>query len=66
MKVTQILKHRCRELYTLGIKLVIIYAEYSGPTLFVSLMNLCIVKVLELLSVHQRNLQPAGKNGVIL
>jgi hypothetical protein len=47
MKVTQILKHRGRELYSLGLKLIFIYAEYSGPTLFASLMNLCIAKVPE-------------------
>ena len=46
MKVTQILKHRGRELYALGLKLIFIYAEYCGPTLFASLMNFCIAKVM--------------------
>jgi len=41
MKDTQILKYQGRELYTLGLKLIFIYAEYSGPALFASLMNLC-------------------------
>ncbi|MDB5025177.1 MAG: hypothetical protein JWP78_2932 [Mucilaginibacter sp.] len=49
MKVTQILKDQGRALYTLALKLIFIYAEYSGPTLFSSLMNLGIAKVLELL-----------------
>ncbi|MDB4922030.1 hypothetical protein [Mucilaginibacter sp.] len=66
MKVTQILKYRGRELYTLGVKLIFIYAEYSGPTLFTSLMNLCIAKVLESLRANQSTLQLAGKNGFIL
>jgi hypothetical protein len=46
MKVTQILKHQGRELYALGLKLIFIYAEYSGPTLFASLMNFCIAKIM--------------------
>jgi hypothetical protein len=66
MKVTQILKQQCRELYTLSLKLIFIYAEYSGPTLFASLMNLCITKVLEWLRAHQSTLQLAGKNGPVL
>jgi hypothetical protein len=66
MKVTQILKHQGRELYTLGLKLIFIYAEYCGPTLFASLMNLCVAKVLELLRAHQRTLQLPEKNGRIL
>jgi hypothetical protein len=61
MKDTQILKNQGRELYTLGLKLIFIYAEHSGPTLFASLMNLCIAKVLELLRAHQCTLQLAGK-----
>ena len=36
-------------IYTLGLKLIFIYAEYSGPTLFASLMNICIANVPELL-----------------
>ena len=55
MKVTQILKHQGRELYTLGLKLIFIYTEYSGPTLFASLMNLCIAKVLASLRARQNN-----------
>lgn len=55
MKAIQTLKHKGRELYTLGLKLIFIYAEYSEPTLFASLMNLCIAKVPELLSTHQNN-----------
>jgi hypothetical protein len=47
MKVTQILKQRGRGVYTLGLKLIFIYAEYSWPTLFASLMNFCIAKVLK-------------------
>jgi hypothetical protein len=47
MKITQILKHRSQELYALGLKLIFIYAEHSGPTLFASLINLCIAKVPE-------------------
>ncbi|MDB5006699.1 MAG: hypothetical protein JWP45_1092 [Mucilaginibacter sp.] len=47
MKVTQILKQQGRELYTLGLKLIFIYAEYSEPTLFASLMNLCMAKIPE-------------------
>jgi hypothetical protein len=66
MKVTQILKRQGRELYTLGLKLIFIYAEYSGPTLFASLINLCITKVLELLRAHQSTLQLAGRNSLIL
>jgi hypothetical protein len=66
MKVTQILKQQGQELYTLGLKLIFIYAEYSGPTLFASLMNLCITKVLELLRAHQSTLQLAGRNSLIL
>lgn len=46
MKITQILKHLGRELYALGLKLIFIYAEYCGPTLFASLMNFCIAKVM--------------------
>jgi hypothetical protein len=55
MKVSQIMKYRGRELYTFGVKLIFIYAEYSGPTLFASLMNFCIAKVLESLRAHQNN-----------
>jgi hypothetical protein len=44
MKVTQILKHQGRQLYILGLKLIFIYAEYSEPTLFASLMSFCIAK----------------------
>jgi hypothetical protein len=47
MKVTQILKRHGREVYSFGLKLIFIYAEYSGPTLFASLMNFCIAKVLK-------------------
>jgi hypothetical protein len=49
MKITQILKQQGLELYIFGLKLIFIYAEYSGPTLFASLMNLCIAKVLKVL-----------------
>jgi hypothetical protein len=66
MKVTQILQYRGRELYTLGVKLIFIYAEYSGPTLFASLMNLCIAKVLESLRARQSTLQLAGRDSLIL
>jgi hypothetical protein len=66
MKVIQIMEHRGRKLYTLGLKLIFIYAEYSEPSLFASLVNLCIVKIPDLLRVHQGTLQLAGKNGLIL
>jgi len=66
MKVIQILERRGREVYTLGLKLIFIYAEYSEPTLFASLMNLCIAKVPDLLRAHQGTLQLAGKNGLVL
>jgi hypothetical protein len=49
MKVTEILKQQGRELYALGLKLIFIYAEYCGPTLFASLMNFCIAKGMKLL-----------------
>ncbi|MDB5136413.1 MAG: hypothetical protein JWP37_3016 [Mucilaginibacter sp.] len=61
MKVSQTLKHHGRELYTLGLKLIFIYAEYSGSTLFASLINLCIAKVLKSLRAHQGTLQLAGR-----
>jgi hypothetical protein len=66
MKVIQILERRGREVYTLGLKLIFIYAEYSEPTLFASLMNLCIAKVQELLRTYQGTLKLAGKNGLVL
>ncbi|MDB5088527.1 MAG: hypothetical protein JWR09_2521 [Mucilaginibacter sp.] len=66
MKITQTLERRGRELYTLGLKLIFTYAEYSEPSLFASLMNLCIAKVPELLRAHQSTLPLAGKNGLIL
>jgi hypothetical protein len=47
MKITQNIERHGLELYTFGLKIIFIYAEYSGPTLFASLMNLCIAKVLK-------------------
>ena len=66
MKVTQILKHQGRDLYVLGLKLIFIYAEYSEPSLFASLVNLCIAKVPALLRAYLDTLQLAGKNGLVL
>ncbi|SHM80842.1 hypothetical protein SAMN05216524_103485 [Mucilaginibacter sp. OK098] len=66
MKVIQILKHQGWEFYTLGLKLIFIYAEYSEPSLFASLINFCMAKFPELLRVYRGTLQLAGKNGLIL
>jgi hypothetical protein len=66
MKITQTLERQGRKLYTLSLKLIFIYAKYSEPSLFASLMNLCIAKVPELLRVYQGTLQLAGKKGLIL
>ncbi|MHB8206006.1 hypothetical protein [Mucilaginibacter sp.] len=66
MKVAQLLKQQGLELYTFGLKLIFIYAEYGGPTLFASLMNFCITKVLERLRAYQSTLQLVGKNGPVL
>jgi hypothetical protein len=66
MKVIQIMEHRGRKLYTLGLKLIFIYAEYSEPSLFASLMNLCIAKVPELLRAYRGTLQLAGRDGLVL
>jgi hypothetical protein len=63
MKVTQILKHQGLELYTLGLKLIFIYAEYSGPTLFASLFNLCIAKIPELLKRIKALYNLPGRTG---
>lgn len=66
MKVSQMLKNLGRKLYTLGLKLICIYAEYCGPTLFASLMNLCISKVMQLLRAYQSTLLLAVKSSPVL
>ena len=66
MKASELLKNLGRKLYTLGLKLIFIYAEYCGPTLFASLMNLCISKIKQLLRAYQNNLQLAGTSGCVL
>jgi hypothetical protein len=48
------MKNRISQLYYLGLKIVFMIAEYSGPTLFVSLMNLCMSKVVRVLSQYTR------------
>lgn len=66
MKIIQTMERQGRELYTLGLKLIFIYAEYSEPSLFASLVNLCIAKVPALLRAYLDTLQLAGKNGLVL
>lgn len=51
------MKNRISQLYYLGLKIVFMIAEYSGPTLFVSLINLCLPKIVQVLSQYTRAFQ---------
>jgi hypothetical protein len=57
------MKNRISQLYYLGLKIVFMIAEYSGPTLFVSLMNLCMSKVVRVLSQYTRAFQLVAGEG---
>ncbi|WP_183576867.1 hypothetical protein HDF18_12390 [Mucilaginibacter sp. X5P1] len=57
------MKNQISQLYYFGLKIVFMVAEYSGPTLFVSLMNLCLPKVVQVLSEYTRAFQSVTGGG---
>jgi hypothetical protein len=57
------MKNQISQLYYFGLRIVFIVAEYSGPTLFVSLMNLCLPKVIQVLSQYTRAFQLVAGGG---
>jgi len=48
------MKNQISQLYYFGLKIVFMVAEYGGPTLFVSLMNLCLPKIIQVLRQYTR------------